>query len=87
MATDNFAQQATALNSPSARAAAVTPNNSVDLTEVTRALYIGGAGDVKVDIGATAITFVGVAAGSLLPIRVTRVYATGTTASSIVALY
>jgi hypothetical protein len=33
------------------------------------------------------VTFVGVAAGSVLPIRVARVNSTNTTATNIVALY
>ena len=69
-------------------AAAVTPSDS-SVISVTRSLYVGGAGTVKVDmaVDGTAISFLSVAAGSLLPVQVTKVYSTGTTATSIVALY
>ena len=70
--------------------AAVTGSDSTDLTNAaTRGLYIGGAGAVKVDLisGATGVTFSGLAAGSILPVGVKRVYATGTTATGIIALY
>ena len=73
---------------PAHYAAAVTPNDGADLADTSRALYIGGAGDVKVDMyGSGTVTFVGVTAGSVLPVRVDRVYSTGTTATSIVALW
>lgn len=69
-------------------AAAVTKNDSTDLTVTARALYIGGAGDVAViTAGGSTVTFVGLAAGSVLPVRVKRVKSTGTTATSIVALW
>lgn len=68
-------------------AAAVTPNDSTDIRP-TRSLYIGAAGNVKVDMAlGTTVTFTAVVAGSILPIQVKRVYSTDTTASDIVALY
>jgi len=73
---------------PAHYAVAVTPNDGADLADTSRALYIGGGGDVKVDmLGSGTVTFVGVAAGTVLPLRADRVYATGTTATSIVALW
>lgn len=76
------------MSDPAREAKAVTPNDSTDIAQ-TRALYIGGAGNVKVDMtgGTSAVTFTGATAGSILPIRCTRVYSTDTTATSIVALY
>lgn len=66
---------------------AVTPSDSTDLAAPARALYVGGSGNVKInDSGNGAVTFVGVAAGSILPVMARRVYATGTTATNIVAL-
>jgi len=72
---------------------AVTPSDSTDLALGTcRALYVGAAGNISIDdlSGKTAgesVVFVGVAAGSILPVQTARVNATGTTATSIVALY
>jgi hypothetical protein len=52
-----------------------------------RALWIGGAGNVDVTmLGGTAVTFVGVAAGTMLDAQVTHV-TLGTTATDILALY
>jgi hypothetical protein len=68
--------------------AAVTPSDGTDLTNVTRALFIGGAGNlVVIDQSGNTTTFTGVLAGTILQLRVTRVKATGTTATNIVALW
>ena len=76
------------MSDPAGRAVEITPSNSETIVPPLRALYIGGAGDVKVDMADTgaAITFVGVPAGTILPVRVTRVYSTDTDATSIVGL-
>lgn len=72
---------------PATYAVAVTPNDGADLAAAARSLYVGGAGDVKVTTtGGDAVTFVAVPAGSILPVRVARVWSTGTSATSIVAL-
>jgi hypothetical protein len=68
-------------------ARAVTTSDTTNIAP-TRGLYIGGAGNVVVDMAyGTTITFVAVQGGTILPIQVTRIYATGTSATSIVALY
>lgn len=72
---------------PAQSAAAVVKSDATVL-DATRGLWVGGVGDVAVTManGETPITFVGVAAGTLLPISVTKVLA-ATTATSILALY
>lgn len=75
------------IDSPATRALAVTPSDSTALTLFPRALYIGGAGAVSVlTLGGDTVTFSGLAAGQILPVRVQRVNATGTTATNIVAM-
>mgnify|MGYP000367202920 CR=1 FL=1 len=77
------------------RAAAVTPSNTADIPYVGGGdinwpcvLFIGGAGNLRVlTAGGDDVTFTGVLAGSFLPVQVTRVYSTGTTATNIVALW
>jgi len=52
------------------------------------ALYIGVAGNVKVKMASGKdVVFLSVPAGSFMPINVTKVYATDTTATNIVALW
>lgn len=80
---------ASTLESPAWTAVAVTPADSDLAAMPTKALYVGVAGNVAVVMagGGSAVTFVGVPAGAILPIRVDRVNSTNTTATSIVALY
>ncbi len=67
--------------------AAVTPSDTEDLAFTARALWVGEAGDLKVaTANGDVVSFVGIPAGTLLPVAVKRVYATLTTATSIVAL-
>ena len=72
---------------PAHGAVAVTPSDTTQLPSC-RALYVGTAGDVVVDMvdGQTNITFANVANGAFLPLQVIRVKA-ATSASDIVALY
>lgn len=73
---------------PARKAVAVTTSDSADLaTKPTRALYIGVTGDVKVTMqSGDTVTFKAAPVGTL-PVCVTRVFATGTTATDILALY
>jgi hypothetical protein len=70
-------------------ASAVTTSDSVNLTAgATSGLYLGATGDISVVLaGGGTITFTGMASGVIHPISVTRVNATGTTATGIVAVY
>lgn len=86
--TDEFASYREGLSDPADNAAAVTPNDSADLTTTARALYIGVGGDLKVTlIGSGTITFQSYPSGQWLPCRVSRVFASGTTATGIVAVW
>jgi len=78
-----------ALNDPSKFLVTVTPSDSVSINGglLTRGLYVGTAGNVSVLTENGSIVFVGVIAGSILPIRISRVNATNTTAADIVALF
>jgi hypothetical protein len=88
-ATDNFTNYIPGLDSPGQHAVAVTPNDGADIGSVaSRALWIGVSGDVSIDVvgGETAVVFKNVPIG-WLQMRVTRVRATNTTATNIVAVY
>ncbi len=66
---------------------AVTPSDTVNLSAPATGLWIGGAGAVSVQMygdGATVV-YPAVPAGSILPVQCTRVNATGTTATNIIA--
>ena len=83
---DPFKNLGLSLSSPAINAAEVTPDDAADLSVTARALWVGGAGDVVViTAGGDQVAFAG--ASGMLPVRVDRVLATGTTASQIVALW
>lgn len=66
----------------------VVPADASDIAPFATRLWIGGAGNIKVNtLAGSTVTIVGIPAGTLLPLTVTRVFSTGTTATSIVALH
>lgn len=76
----------TALSHPK-NAASVTPHNTNRL-ENTGVLFIGGAGNVNVTTEAGQdVVFSNVLAGTFLPVRVTHVKATSTTATNLVVCW
>ena len=82
---------------PAEFAKAITVSDTVDIdfentAPATRGIYVGSAGDISVEmLGAglsdATVVFVAVASGTILPIGITRVNSTGTTAGSLVALW
>lgn len=67
-------------------AIAITPADS-DLAHPVRCLYVGGNGNIKVITARNhTVTFVGISAGTILPVSVKRVFATDTTATNIIGL-
>ena len=66
----------------------ITPSDSTVFHE-TRGLFVGTGGDLNVLLSddSSAVVLKNVASGSILPISVTQVLSTSTTASDIVALY
>lgn len=79
------------------RAAAVTPSNTVDIPSVSTqdgsgnngcVLYVGTGGTLKVTtIGGDEVTFTGIVSGTFIPVQVLKVWAEGTSAQNIIALW
>ena len=68
-------------------AAAVTPNDSVNFSTAS-VVWIGTAGNVKVTTSqGTDVVFTSVPGGTVLPVQVLRVWATGTSATNIVRIF
>lgn len=85
---DNFAGRAEGIEAPARGGFAITASNDTDLARETRAIYVGASGDLAVIMAdGTEVTLAGIAAGSLLPLRLSRVKATNTTATELVGLY
>lgn len=79
------------ITAPSPDGVAFAGTADVTPTYHSRGVYIGADGDLKVDFvgmdgatGATAITFASVKAGTILPIRISKVYDAGTTCSGVI---
>lgn len=78
---------------PEYEALPYTPADGTDIPlssigEGARAIYVGGAGNVNVDLlgGGTAV-LTGLSAGQIVVVAVTRIRATSTTATALQALY
>lgn len=85
--TDRFDKHAAGLMTPADDGFAITPHDTNDLARTPRSIYVGGAGNiVLVTFKGTELTFNGLAAGSVLPVRANKVKSTGTTATGLVGL-
>lgn len=75
-------------NFPFRRAVAITPHDSnASITGSPIAIYVGGAGNAVMTINGADVTFSGLLAGTIYPIRASAIKATNTTATNLVALY
>ncbi|WP_300009641.1 hypothetical protein [uncultured Roseobacter sp.] len=83
---DYFLSFAKGLTSPADIIESVTPNDVADLQRATRAINVATTGVVRVTTTAGVTDEVTIAAGIAFPIRATRVWATGTTATGIKGL-
>jgi hypothetical protein len=90
-ANDPFQASSGIANLPPRRGASVTPSDTADLVVVTKAIYVGGAGDVTViladDNEGGQVTFKAVPVATTLNVQARRVMATGTTATLLLALW
>lgn len=88
MPTGAFVAMSSGISAPGLSFAAVSPSDTADLTTAARGLFVGTGGNIAV-IGVSdsaSVVFKNVASGTVLPLCVKRVLATGTTAADIVAL-
>jgi len=66
----------------------ITPNNAVDLPQETRAIYVGGAGNLNVTLtDGYGVQFQAVPVGTILPIAAKRVASVGTSATYLLGLW
>lgn len=88
MPKDHFSGRAQSVIGPATTLRAVIPGDDSDLPGgTTRAIHVGTAGTVTVmDTSGNVATLTSLDA-QYHPVRVRRVLATGTTATSIVAMY
>jgi hypothetical protein len=72
---------------PSGDGVVLTKSDTDELVTKTRALYVGGAGDLNVVMSSgRTVLFSAVPAGTVLPIKIKQLLSTSTTATLVVAL-
>lgn len=84
--TDAFNTYTPGLESPASHLQAITPSDTADLPTFSRALNVSTTGQVRVTTVSGTTQSVFVAAGVAFPVRARRIWATGTTATGIVAM-
>jgi len=75
---------------PATQAFVISPSDTADLPGgFTRGIYVGGTGNLRVDMieGPGDVLFQAVPAGTVLPIRVKKVWSTNTTATLMVGMF
>jgi hypothetical protein len=84
---DPFSSFSRGVTSPATRAFAVAPADGTQLPYLTRAIYVGGSGDLTVTTeDGDTVTFKSVPTGTVLSVRVQIIAATGTTATNLIGL-
>jgi hypothetical protein len=86
--SSDFTSRAASQSGPASMLRLVTPDDATDLPDgPTRSLFVGVGGTLTVTDLQGRVTTLRSAPHQYHPIRVSRVLATGTTASEIIALY
>jgi len=84
---DEFETHQNSLSAPALFAEPVSPSDSTSLALATRAIYVGGAGDLRARMASGGdVTFRNLQAGAVYPFRLEQVFATGTTATNLIGL-
>ncbi len=66
----------------------ITPNNTRNLAREARAIYVGTGGHLRITTQyGNTVTFKNLVRGQILPVQVMKVWATGTTATDLIALF
>ena len=89
--SDGFSGYADSASAPARHVVAITPSDTNDLADTPKGIYVGTGGDVALIAAgapaqASAVVFRNLPSGALLPVRVRRIVATGTTAADLLAL-
>jgi hypothetical protein len=88
MSAESFKYRSASITGPATMIVTVTPNDDVDLSPgVSRGLFVGTAGNLRVQDAFGNIVELNSGSAQYHPLRVCRVYASGTTADGIIALY
>ena len=84
---DNFTDHESSLGSPAGGISSITPNDTVDLASATRGINVSVGGFVRVTTVNGDVDTLYIAPGIEFPIRVIKVWDTGTDATDIKGLH
>lgn len=87
----NFEHSQSALEQPAKHLVSISPNDSTDLSQPVRGIYVGGGGDLVLvainDADGATQTLTAIPQGTFVPVITKRVMATNTTASQLIGLW
>ncbi|SFJ56125.1 spike base protein, RCAP_Rcc01079 family [Celeribacter neptunius] len=83
---DPFADRQSGLTAPATQLISIVPDDGNDLSTYVRGIAVTSSGLVRVTTVDGSLADIYVAAGAPFPVRVARVWATGTDANGIVGL-
>lgn len=85
---DKFSNTVDIVSNPARGLAPVVPADGAELAKIPKALFVGSGGDLRLRCieDDAPVTLKNVGNGQILPVRAVQVYATGTSATDIVAL-
>lgn len=84
---DEFRSSLNGLMAPARDAQAVTPSDTTALADPIRALYVGGAGNLRARmVSGAVVDFPNLLSGAIYPLRLSQVMASGTTVTGLVGL-
>ena len=84
--SDAFSGYTRSMNDPAITVFDITPNDGVDLAQVTIALNVAAPGTVRVTTLDGSTSDLSIHPGHAFPVRARRVWLTGTTATGIVGM-
>ena len=88
---DPFANFPSTLSAPAGNSfdASAAASDTADLPQFTRAIYVGAGGDIRLQLvnDSAPLTWKAVPQGTILDVRARRIYATGTTATTLIGVY
>jgi uncharacterized protein with PhoU and TrkA domain len=87
MTIDTFVNASDTLTTPATDIEQIVPSDTSDLGHMTKALNAATAGVVRVTTQQGTITDIFLAAGTVFPLRIRRVWATGTSATGLRGLF
>jgi len=88
MPTDSFSTTSDSPIAPAQDCFSIAPDDNAELSKITKAIYVGSAGDVVIRASRAEadVVFRNVPGGYILDVRASAIRANGTTATDLIGL-